>query len=74
VAKRFFVAGLAVGYVLLSLYGCSNNKPDTHKKKTREPGVADYMVGGQQLKTYQKTKSKINDINKTLDNRYKEIE
>jgi len=72
--KRFFVIVFTISYLALFLCGCNNNKSDSHKKKTTEPGVADYMVGDEQLKTYQKTKSKMEDINKTLKNKYKEIE
>lgn len=72
--KRFFVIVFAIGYSALFLCGCSNSKSGTHKKKTTEPGVTDYMVGAEQLKTYQKAKSKMEEINKTLEKRYQEIE
>lgn len=38
------------------LCGCGD-KPD-------EPGIVDYISGHEQIKTYQKTKEKIEDINK----------
>ena len=48
-------------------FGCAEKKSD-------EPGMIDYLSGGVQLKMYKKTKSKLEDINKTLKERYQEIE
>jgi len=44
------------------------------KKESPEPGVLDYLTGAEHLKTYKKTKSKIEDINKSLEDRNQEIE
>ena len=47
------------------LAGCGGEKAS----KPKEPGVVDYITGSESIKTYQKTKEKIRDINKTLEER-----
>ncbi|MBU4377125.1 MAG: hypothetical protein KKD29_06610 [Candidatus Omnitrophica bacterium] len=47
------------------LSGCGGEKAS----KPAEPGVVDYLTGHEQIKTYQRTKTKIEDINKTLQER-----
>ena len=49
------------------LSGCSEEKPS-------EPGVVDYMTGAEQLRTYQRTKVKVQDIDNKLEERYQDIE
>ena len=72
--KRLSVATFVVVWSVFFLWGCNNNQPSTYKRETRKPGVADYVVGGEQLKSYQKTKSKLDGINKNLQRQYQEME
>ena len=48
------------------LAGCANETSTTDE---REPGIVDYITGAEQIKTYKKTKSKIEEINKTTEER-----
>jgi len=59
--KRLFVV-IVGGYLALFLCGCSG--------KTDEPGVVEYMAGAEHIKAYERTKSKIQDIDKSLKERY----
>jgi len=43
------------------LVGCAEETSTIDKS---EPGVADYLTGAESIKTYEKAKSKIEDINK----------
>ena len=65
--KRSSIVVLAVGLLLMFAAGCTG-------RKSEEPGVVEYMTGAVQLKTYQKTRSKIDDINKILEGKYQEID
>ena len=59
---RIFLSTFVVISCLVILSsGCS-------KEKSSEPGVVSYMTGAEQLKTYQKAKVEIEDI----DNKVKE--
>ena len=40
-------------------------------KKSDKPGIVDYVTGEEQIRTYKKTKTKIEDVNKVLKARYK---
>jgi PBP1b-binding outer membrane lipoprotein LpoB len=52
------------------LSGCTKESPATDKA---EPGVADYITGAEQLKTFKKAKSKIEEVNETVKEREEEI-
>ena len=75
--KRFFIISFVVGCSAVFLCGCTEGGPATRQKttepKTREPGIIDYMTGSQQIKVYQKTKSKLEDIQKTQEKKYNEF-
>jgi len=58
-----------VGIVILSTLLCGCGRSEEKASKPNEPGVVDYITGREQIKTYQKTKSKIEDINNTLQER-----
>ena len=47
------------------IYGCANQTPTSDKEETSEPGVIDYMTGRQQIRTYKKIKSKLEEIDKS---------
>ena len=55
--------------IMLALFlcGCAEKAPVPQEK---EPGIAEYMTGAEQLKTYKETESKIEDINRKLEDRY----
>ncbi len=57
-------------YMLISLYGCSNQAPTSVEEETREPGVVDYLTGAEQIKQYKKIKSKLKDIDESHQGRY----
>lgn len=52
---------------LLFAAGCS-------EEKSSEPGVVSYVSGAEQLKAYQRTKVKVEDIDNKLEERYQDIE
>ena len=54
---------------LLLMSGCSEEK--TEDKATE---VVEYMTGAQHIKAYERTKSKLDDINKTLEERNEGID
>jgi len=56
--KRFYILILIAGYLVASLYGCT-------EKKSAKPRVLDYLTGAEQVKTYQKIKSKIKGIDQS---------
>ena len=58
--KRLFTAIVAI---TLFLSGCGKDSSTTDE---REPGIVDYITGSEQLKTYKRTRSKIESINKDL--------
>ncbi len=62
--KKLFSAGIILAVFLC---GCVEETPISHEK---EPGVVEYITGAEQLKTYKETESKIEDINKKLEERY----
>ena len=70
--KRFFVIIFAAGFLAIFLCGCTERSTTPPKEKTTKPGMIEYMTGSQQIKVYQKTKSKLDSINKTLEKRYDE--
>jgi len=53
----------------ICLCGCSEES-SISEKETTEPGVVDYITGAEQIKTYKRVKSKIEDINKTSKERF----
>lgn len=59
--------------VLISLYssiflsGCS-------EKEDQGPGIVEHMTGSEHIKNYKNTKSKLEDINKSLEERYQDID
>ena len=57
--------------LIIFLLGCTKESPTTNKP---EPGVVDYITGAEQIKAYERTKSKIEDINKTLKEQRQGIE
>lgn len=60
--KKIIVLNMVV---LLSISGCGEEKSE----KPANPGVVEYMTGAQHIKAYDRTKSKLDDINKTLEER-----
>ena len=52
--------------LVLFLCGCGGGEKAS---KPAEPDVVDYITGHEQIKTYQKTKEKIRDIDKMLKER-----
>ena len=58
--KIFLSTFLVMSSLIMLSSGCSKEKPS-------EPGVVDYMTGAEQLKTYQKAKVKIEDIDKSVE-------
>ena len=62
--KEIFSAGIILAILLC---GCAEEAPVSDKE---EPGVVEYMTGAEQLKTYKQTETKIEDINRKLENRY----
>ena len=61
--KKLFSV-IMISAILLS--GCGKGDSTTNKS---EPGVVDYITGAESIKTYQRTKSRIEDINRTLKDR-----
>ena len=62
--KKYFVA-----IMILSTLLCGCGRGGEKASEPAEPGVIDYITGREQVKTHQKTKSKIEDINNTLQER-----
>ncbi|MFH0839805.1 MAG: lipoprotein [Candidatus Omnitrophota bacterium] len=56
--KKYFI----IIILIFLLSGCGAGEKAS---KSAEPGVVDYLTGHEQIKTYQRTKIKIEDINKT---------
>ncbi|MDD4956827.1 MAG: hypothetical protein PHH49_02735 [Candidatus Omnitrophica bacterium] len=44
------------------------------EKDDSEPGTVEYLSGSEQVKVYHRTKARIEDINRTLKERYDEVE
>ena len=53
---------------VISLAGCGQ------RRTPEEPGVIEVMTGAQQIETYKKAKTKLQDVNKALDERYRDID
>jgi len=60
--RKYFAIMTVLSFFLC---GCGGEKAS----KPAEPDVVDYITGHEQIKTYQKTKEKIRDIDKTLKER-----
>jgi hypothetical protein len=56
----------AIIILTIFLLGCAKDSSTTDKP---EPGIVDYITGAEQIETYKRTKSKVEDINKTLKER-----
>ncbi len=65
---RLFIAAIVL---CLFVGGCSGEAPSGKRK---EPGVVDYLSGNQSIKAYKDTRTRINDINDSLQKRYEGIE
>ena len=65
---KFF---LVIFIVTFLLSGCTGENPGSHE---REDGIVDYVTGVDKIKVYKKTKSKIENINKSLEKRYEGLE
>lgn len=61
--KAFFV----IIILTIFLAGCAKETSTTDKPK---PGTVDYITGAEQIRTYKKVKSKIEDINKISRERF----
>jgi hypothetical protein len=61
-----------IGYLTVCLCGCEGKKAETGEAKAKEPGVVEYMTGAEDLKQYQKVRSKIEDINRSQEEQRKE--
>ena len=57
----------------LCIYGCGNQTPTSVEKEEAEPGVIDYLTGAEHIKQYKKIKSKIEDINKSREERFNDF-
>jgi len=64
--NRFLSIGLGIAFVIVLISGCA-------EEKNGEAGIVEHLTGVQQVKTYSKAKTQIQDINKTLEKRYQEI-
>lgn len=69
---RFLAAIFIMGYLTVCLCGCEGKKSGSGETKAKEPGIVEYMTGAEQLKSYQKVKSKIEDINRSQEEQRKE--
>ncbi|MDP8299311.1 MAG: hypothetical protein P9L88_05365 [Candidatus Tantalella remota] len=65
--NRYLVTILVVCSFLLLACGCGEQGAD-------EPGVVEYVTGKEQIKTYEKAGVKIDEINRTLKERYRETD
>ena len=61
-SKYIIVFNIIIVSLLLTA-GCSGEKSD-------EPGIVDYATGAEKIRTYKKTKTKIDDVSKVLKARY----
>ena len=61
-----FVAGC----LMVLLCGCAKEDSFSHEKKSEEPGIIHYITGAEQLKSYRKVKSRIEDIDRTRKEQY----
>ena len=73
--KRFFVIIFTAGFLAIFLCGCTERssiplKKKTTKPKTTKPGIIEYTTGSQQIKVYQRTKSKLDSIKKAREKQY----
>ena len=64
--KTFLGTFVVISCLAVLSSGCS-------EEKSSEPGVVSYVTGAEQLKTYQKTKVKIHDIDNNLKETHQEI-
>ena len=60
--RLFFIC---LACISLFFSGCGSEK-----SSSSEPGIIEQMAGAPQLESYKKTKSKIEDIKKTSQDRY----
>ena len=65
--KRFFVFVAGIGWLAVSLCGCCPGTFAPDKKETRKPAELNL------IKSFERTKSKIRDINKAQKERYQAI-
>jgi len=65
--KIFLSVFMVISCLVMFSSGCSKEKPS-------EPGVVDYMSGAEQLRTYQKAKVKIEDIDNKLKENYQQVD
>lgn len=64
--KIFLSTFVVISCLVMLSSGCS-------EEKASEPGVVSYMTGAEQLKTYQKAKVKIEDIDNKLKETHQDI-
>lgn len=82
--KKIFAASIILA---MFLCGCgegglfprkteSEEESKTERKRESEtkPGMIDYITGAEQIKTYKKMKSKIEEIERTSEERYQEFQ
>ena len=65
-AKKILGVCSFVSFIMINLSGCMG-------ENSGESGIINHLTGAQQVKTYSKAKTQIQDINKTLEKRYQEI-
>ena len=78
--KKIHFAFIIISYLIISLSGCvceippetKKEKTETKKEEPKEPGVIDYMTGREHIRVYKRTKSKLDAINKKLEERYQD--
>jgi hypothetical protein len=70
VVKRSLAGIFAAGYLAASLCGCAKENSASHGEKSEEPGIIHYVTGAEQLKSYRKVKSRIEDIDRTRKEQY----
>ena len=54
--------------LIIPLEGCGQ------RRTPEEPGVIEVMTGAQHVETYKKARSKLQDVNKSLEDRYRDID
>ena len=72
--SEVLTVGLVAGCLVVFLCGCGAKQSKPGNEKAEEPGIVETMTGVTEAKTYQKTRSKIEDIDKTMKERYQEVQ